>query len=847
MNKKNKITQSLATSLLVTSVMFVAYTPQAEAAVVVQMPNCSYNNDNSTVTALVVCNRLLDINGSSTTTFEENVVVNNAEDTLLNIYDTATPTFLGTVQVVDNSLEGQVNIYGQSAPIFKNKLTTDNLTVYNDAKPEFYLDVKVNKTVNIEGNAIPVFHGKLDISRGLNINHVKSIMFKGPVTADKTFIGSTDVTFESTFNSRLINISNASKVLFLSDVQVDENIVLNVDASPTFSGTVTATTMTFEDVNNPAQATFTDGSVLDAAVTTDSANTGNLIFKPGATANKPIGEANLPLNTVTFEGGDATKTSILRANIYSGEIRFGSVKADIQNNITLVSVNNATEHLNNTILNLNGNTVTQVGSVVNDAGNITFNTLFVSQAQGIGHIEQQSGNFNMVNNTNGVIINLTENAGITLPIINVPENYDLFVEVDETGSFTLADNGNVTLNSPVNPFVIWSHADGILTRTLVDNPEEVLAEIVDNNPNLPLVSPALVTELTNIAASEGGSAAIETLDRLANTDALALATTPVGRIYENATQSISDRANSFSASPLQLVQSDASGLSAGEAELAHGVWVSPFYGEVTQKVRRLTPGYKAQYYGGVIGADTLLNDDTTIGVAFSAIRMDVKHKDLNIGDRSKADTYVGSLYGTYQLSDKWFVQGVAAFARSKIKNSELGRQFGGMATARANYTSDGWGSELLLGYNYKIGSNMLFTPTAGFEYNRMNQIKYQETGTVNQNLLVTRKAVNRVEAIIGARLSTSYEYKDWLIIPEMQGNIRHDLNGKKLNVDIRQVGVDGPTLIPRTSRVSRTIGNLGVAISARNNDRMEYGIEYDARLAEKYIGHQGTLKVRMNF
>jgi outer membrane autotransporter protein len=227
--------------------------------------------------------------------------------------------------------------------------------------------------------------------------------------------------------------------------------------------------------------------------------------------------------------------------------------------------------------------------------------------------------------------------------------------------------------------------------------------------------------------------------------------------------------------------------------------------------------------------------------------MDVKHKDLNLGDRSKADTYVGSLYGTYQISDQWFMQGVASFARSKIKNSELRREFGGMRTAHANYISDGWGSEVLLGYNYKIGSNMLLTPTAGFEYNRMNQIKYQETGTVNQNLLVTRKGVNRVEAILGARLSTSYQYKDWLIIPEAQGNIRHDLNGKKLNVDIKQAGVEGPSLIPRTSRVSRTIGNLGVAISARNSERMEYGIEYDARLAEKYIGHQGTLKVRMNF
>ena len=202
---------------------------------------------------------------------------------------------------------------------------------------------------------------------------------------------------------------------------------------------------------------------------------------------------------------------------------------------------------------------------------------------------------------------------------------------------------------------MWSHADGILTRTLVDNPEEVLEEETDNNENLPLITPELITELTNIAASDGGKAASDALDRLANADALALATTPVGRAYENATQSISHRAGGFVALPIVVAEDSAgiSGVTAGDTAVRHGSWVSPFYGHTIQRVRGTTPGYRAGYYGAVIGADTLLNDNITVGIAFSAIKTDVKHKHLNTGDKTKANTYVGSLYGVYQISDKW--------------------------------------------------------------------------------------------------------------------------------------------------------------------------------------------------
>lgn len=466
----------------------------------------------------------------------------------------------------------------------------------------------------------------------------------------------------------------------------------------------------------------------------------------------------------------------------------------------------------------------------------------------IGHFEQTSGNFNMVTNVNGITINVAE-AQVPLPLEGVPEHYDLFVEGDGGGTFTLSGNENVTLNPPQNPFVMWSHADGILTRVLVDNPQVVLEEETGGNENLPLVTPDLVTELTNIAASEGGEAASDALDRLANVDALALTTTPVGRAYENATQSISDRAGKFIAFPIAFAENSAkiSGVTAGDTALRHGAWVSPFYGHIIQKVRGRTPGYRAGYYGAVIGTDTLLNDNVTIGIAFSAIKTDVKHKDLNTGDKTKANTYVGSLYGVYQLSDEWFLQGVASFSRTKIKNREIRREFARTAPASANYNTDAWGSEVLVGYNHKIGTGVLLTPTFGFEYNRMNNIKYKETGTVNQNLLVTRKAVDRIEAILGAKISGTYVYDDWLFVPEIHGNVRYDVNGKSLDVDIRQDGSTGPSLIPRTSRVSRTIVNLGVGVNAKSNDMMEYGVSYDVRLANKYVGQQGTLKIKINF
>jgi hypothetical protein len=145
----------------------------------------------------------------------------------------------------------------------------------------------------------------------------------------------------------------------------------------------------------------------------------------------------------------------------------------------------------------------------------------------------------------------------------------------------------------------------------------------------------------------------------------------------------------------------------------------------------------------------------------------------------------------------------------------------------------------------------MVTPLFGLEFNRINGFNYQETGTRTQNLRIANKSKNQLEAIIGARITglhtMNIQTNNVSFVPELHGNVRYNMLNTKLNVDIRQNGVAGPALIPRAGKQSRLVYNIGGGITAMHNDRWEYAIGYDARFADKYIAHQGTLKLRANF
>ncbi|MCC8400067.1 MAG: autotransporter outer membrane beta-barrel domain-containing protein [Rickettsia endosymbiont of Platyusa sonomae] len=293
----------------------------------------------------------------------------------------------------------------------------------------------------------------------------------------------------------------------------------------------------------------------------------------------------------------------------------------------------------------------------------------------------------------------------------------------------------------------------------------------------------------------------------------------------------------------------AAGSDDGNASM--GAWIMPHYSQATQDQDKKdnSIGYTSKSFGGVLGFDTLFNENLTIGAAVNVAKTDMKFKGYK-DEKAEIGTFGVSLYGSQQLDKDFFVQAVASFSSSKIDSNDVRKvsskvHTSGKETAKASYDSMSFGGEVLFGYNAKLADSVSLTPTAGIRYTRFNDAEHKETGTTHQNKIFAKKEANIVEAVIGARIATTIDTDGIAITPELHGSVSHKLSGKSGKVDARLDGMTDP-FVTRPEKVGKTSYNVGVVIGAKAGV-MEYGAGYDAYLANKYVAHQGTLKVRVNF
>lgn len=319
-------------------------------------------------------------------------------------------------------------------------------------------------------------------------------------------------------------------------------------------------------------------------------------------------------------------------------------------------------------------------------------------------------------------------------------------------------------------------------------------------------------------------------------------------LLESTNAAINNRMGAFSNHPqpgVQLASQGVSGVAAGEGDhTMYGAWVSPFYNQTTQKARGSRAGFKSSTYGATLGFDTQANADLTVGVAGTYAKSDVKHKNFKSGDKTKGDTFAFSIYGIQQLTNNCFLQGHAAYATTKMKNSEKRIAATTSETARSEFDVTSYNAELLAGFNYNMGEAII-TPLVGASYTRINNSGYTETGTTNQNLTVSSKATNKFDAVAGLRGQMTTEMNGINITPEIHGFVRHDLVGKDSRTTAKLSGMVN-SLTPKSAKAIKTTFNVGLGVNAVSG-MYEYGAGYDLFAANKTIGHQGTLKVRVNF
>ncbi|WP_341763860.1 hypothetical protein [Candidatus Tisiphia endosymbiont of Beris chalybata] len=76
--------------------------------------------------------------------------------------------------------------------------------------------------------------------------------------------------------------------------------------------------------------------------------------------------------------------------------------------------------------------------------------------------------------------------------------------------------------------------------------------------------------------------------------------------------------------------------------------------------------------------------------------------------------------------------------------------------------------------------------------------------------------------------------------------INYDLTGKSLPIKATLSGIN-EALPTKTFKATKVFLNCGVGLTAQYNNTIEYGIKYNAIIANKYLAHYPSLKLKIYF
>lgn len=207
------------------------------------------------------------------------------------------------------------------------------------------------------------------------------------------------------------------------------------------------------------------------------------------------------------------------------------------------------------------------------------------------------------------------------------------------------------------------------------------------------------------------------------------------------------------------------GASSGEGFKNAGVWVQSLYSDATQGQRDGIAGYNAYSSGVAVGADGKLNDNLTLGLAYSFINTDVNGKS---GNKTEVDSHAFTLYGGFEQGN-YFVDTSLTYGF----NDNQGKRSIAGTRAKADYDSDLLGLNLVGGYTYHVSPQFLVEPRVAARYSQVNIDGYREKGS-SAALKVEDQRYEAIELGAGMRVAGSFLLGAGTLEPQAKLMAYHD-------------------------------------------------------------------------
>lgn len=163
------------------------------------------------------------------------------------------------------------------------------------------------------------------------------------------------------------------------------------------------------------------------------------------------------------------------------------------------------------------------------------------------------------------------------------------------------------------------------------------------------------------------------------------------------------------------------GANSGDALVDTGAWVKVLHGNSDQGSRGGISGYDANSNGLIIGADGKLNEQTTLGLAFSHVHTNVSGDNSN---DTEVNTNLLSAYGSWEQGPV-SVLGSLSFGKG---DNESKRYVAG-ERAKGDYDSTVLAADLSAGYKFALNENLDVIPTIASRYSKVKIDSFSEKGT----------------------------------------------------------------------------------------------------------------------
>jgi hypothetical protein len=315
---------------------------------------------------------------------------------------------------------------------------------------------------------------------------------------------------------------------------------------------------------------------------------------------------------------------------------------------------------------------------------------------------------------------------------------------------------------------------------------------------------------------------------------------------ENRTSQIANtisQITSLTQDRLNNLNFQALGVASGDEGLTHGAWVKGFYGTEKDSTHSKKAGNSSvtnsKLYGFIAGVDTKINEDITIGLAYSKGDSNSKGKDTGKQTSSNnISSNAGSVYGSAIISDNAWVNGNVTYGKATAKMENKIRTTDKKSKQNISF----FGGAVAANYNIPLIKDISLTPRVGLSYLQIDAASYKD------NIFKIAKSTLK-EARLNAGMAVNFlqEMQNFTLGEQLTIDYSHGIWSNNSKVNIRENIFN--TLIKSQKIADRKgILKLGAGINAKMMDeRLELGANYETSWQKKIRGHVGYLKLRVNF